>query len=90
MIANTLYYRYFFSYYILNILVEVDAEEKEVVYSYNTIGLLEYTFYSVIDSRQSFIVPLLDNLIDKKINDREIYIGHRGNYRDYEIYILDY
>ena len=51
MIANTLYYRYFFSYYILNILVEVDAEEKEVVYSYNTIGLLEYTFYSVIDSR---------------------------------------
>lgn len=66
LIANMLYFRRFFPYYISNVLAGLDADGQGIVYSYDPIGHCERSKYRAGGSSAALLQPLLDNQIGLK------------------------
>ena len=66
LIANMLYFRRFFPYYISNVVVGLDDKDEGVVYSYDPVGSMEKHTYRASGSSSPLLQPLLDNQVGLK------------------------
>ena len=65
MLANILYSKRFFPYYVRNILAGLDENGKGVVYSYDPVGCMEKGLQAADGSGVAIMQPLLDNQVEK-------------------------
>mmetsp|Transcript_328 Transcript_328/g.315 ORF Transcript_328/g.315 Transcript_328/m.315 type:complete len:246 (+) Transcript_328:41-778(+) len=66
LLSVTLYYRRFFPYYAFNLLAGLDENGKGAVYGYDAVGSYQRDKYGAMGTGQTFIIPLLDNLVGHK------------------------
>jgi len=66
LLANMLYSRRFFPYYISNVLAGLDHDGEGIVYSYDPVGHCERSKYRAGGSSSSLLQPLLDNQVGLK------------------------
>ena len=65
MLANMLYSKRFFPYYVRNILAGLDENGKGVIYGYDPVGCMEKLGHAADGSGVAIIQPLLDNQVEK-------------------------
>lgn len=66
LIANMLYFKRFFPYYVGNILAGLDENGEGCVYSYDPVGHCERVNYRACGTSSAMLQPLLDNQIGRK------------------------
>ncbi|KNC82305.1 20S proteasome subunit beta 6 [Sphaeroforma arctica JP610] len=66
MLMTTLYYKRFFPYYTINILVGLDKDDQGAVYHYDPIGSFERETYRAAGTGSQLLQPLLDSEVGFK------------------------
>jgi len=65
MLANMLYAKRFFPYYVRNILAGLDEDGKGIVYGYDPVGCMEKLGHAADGAGVAIMQPLLDNQVEK-------------------------
>ena len=65
MLANTLYSKRFFPYYVRNILAGLDDDGKGIIYGYDPVGCMEKLGHAADGAGVAIMQPLLDNQVEK-------------------------
>jgi len=65
MLANMLYAKRFFPYFVRNILAGLDEDGKGIIYGYDPVGCMEKLGHAADGSGVAIMQPLLDNQVEK-------------------------